>query len=65
METLASKDSEYSIPDGDDTSEIYLQEVLGSSMGRGMRDLQVESVYKYGSRVGFWRLMHVFAEKNI
>ncbi len=57
--------SEYSIPDGDDTSEIYLREVPGSSMGKGMRDLQVESVYEYGSRVGFWRLMRLFKEKEL
>ena len=57
--------SEYSIPDGDDTSEIYLREVPGSSMGKGMRDLQVESVYEYGSRAGFWRLMRLFKAKNI
>ena len=57
--------SEYSIPDGDDTSEIYLREVPGSSMGKGMRDLQVESIYEYGSRVGFWRLMRLFKEKDI
>ena len=57
--------SEYSIPDGDDTSEIYLREVPGSSMGKGMRDLQVESVYEYGSRAGFWRLMRLFKAKSI
>ena len=57
--------SEYSIPDGDNTSEIYLREVPGSSMGKGMRDLQVESVYEYGSRAGFWRLMRLFKAKNI
>lgn len=57
--------SEYSIPDGDDTSEIYLREVPGSSMGKGMRDLQVESVYEYGSRAGFWRLMRLFQQKDI
>ncbi|MDJ0567453.1 MAG: allantoinase PuuE [Pleurocapsa sp. MO_192.B19] len=57
--------SEYSIPDGDDTAEIYLREVPGSSMGKEMRDLQVESVYEYGSRVGFWRLMRLFKEKDI
>ena len=57
--------SEYSIPDGDDTSEIYLREVPGSTMGKGMRDLQVESVYEYGSRAGFWRLMRLFKAKNI
>lgn len=57
--------SEYSIPDGDDTSEIYLREVPGSSMAKGMRDLQVESVYEYGSRAGFWRLMRLFKAKDI
>ena len=57
--------SEYSIPDGDDTSEIYLREVPGSSMGKGMRDLQVESIYEYGSRAGFWRLMRLFKAKDI
>ena len=57
--------SEYSIPDGDDSSEIYLREVPGSSMGKGMRDLQVESVYEYGSRAGFWRLMRLFKDKDI
>ncbi|MCC0179144.1 allantoinase PuuE [Waterburya agarophytonicola K14] len=57
--------SEYSIPDGDDTSEIYLREVPGSSMGKGMRDLQVESVYEYGSRAGFWRLLRLFKAKDI
>ena len=57
--------SEYSIPDGDDISEIYLREVPGASMGKGMRDLQVESVYEYGSRAGFWRLMRLFKAKDI
>ena len=57
--------SEYSIPDGDNTSEIYLREVPGSSMGKGIRDLQVESVYEYGSRAGFWRLMRLFKAKDI
>ncbi|MEM8719660.1 MAG: allantoinase PuuE [Cyanobacteria bacterium P01_G01_bin.39] len=57
--------SEYSIPDGDDISEIYLREVPGASMGHRMRDLQVESVYEYGSRAGFWRLMRLFKAKDI
>ncbi len=57
--------SEYSIPDGDNRSETYLWEVPGASMEPGMRDLIVESVYEYGSRVGFWRLMRLFAERDI
>ncbi|MBD2182021.1 allantoinase PuuE [Planktothrix sp. FACHB-1355] len=57
--------SEYSIPDGDNHSETYLWEVPGASMGPGNRDLIVESVYEYGSRSGFWRLMRLFAERDI
>ena len=57
--------SEYSIPDGDATSEMYLSEVPGATLGPGVRDLIVESVYEYGSRAGFWRLMQMFAERKI
>ena len=31
----------------------------------GVRNLQVESIYEYGSRVGFWRLLRLFAERDI
>lgn len=57
--------SEYSIPDGDGTSEMYLTEVPGATLGPGKRDLIVESVYEYGSRAGFWRLMRMFAQRDI
>ena len=57
--------SEYSIPDGDPTSEMYLTEVPGATVGPGKRDLIVESVYEYGSRAGFWRLMRMFADNAL
>lgn len=57
--------SEYSIPDGDGRSETYLTEVPGASLGDGKRDLIVESIYEYGSRAGFWRLMRLFADRNL
>ncbi|HEY9086219.1 MAG TPA: allantoinase PuuE [Candidatus Tyrphobacter sp.] len=57
--------SEYSIPDGDGFSETYLTEVPGASLGGGKRDLIVESIYEYGSRAGFWRLMRLFAERDL
>jgi len=57
--------SEYSIPDGDEHSETYLTEVPGASLGPNQRDLIVESVYEYGSRAGFWRLMRIFKERDI
>ena len=57
--------SEYSIPDGDGISETYLTEVPGATLGPHKRDLIVESIYEYGSRSGFWRLMRLFAERHL
>jgi len=57
--------SEYAIGDGDDASETYLTEVPGATLGPGKRDLIVESVYEYGSRAGFWRLMRMFGERDV
>lgn len=57
--------SETSIPEGDGISETYLTEVPGATLGPGKRDLIVESVYEYGSRAGFWRLMRMFGERKL
>jgi putative urate catabolism protein len=56
---------ERSILHGDAESEAFLQEVPGMTPIRGARNVQVESMYEYGSRVGFWRLMRMFAERDI
>jgi allantoinase len=56
---------ERSILHGDAESEAFLQEVVGMSPLPGVRNLQVESIYEYGSRVGFWRLLRLFAERDI
>jgi len=56
---------ERSILHGDTESEAFLQEVVGAQPLPGVRNLQVESIYEYGSRVGFWRLMRMFAERGI
>ena len=57
--------SEYAIGEGDGVSETYLTEVPGATLGPGKRDLIVESIYEYGSRAGFWRLMRMFGERSI
>lgn len=53
--------SEPSIPDGDERSETGLTE--GGSIGLAGRDLAAESMFEYGSRVGFWRLDRLFEER--
>ncbi|MFC3705034.1 allantoinase PuuE [Devosia honganensis] len=57
--------SEYSIGDGDGLSDSSLVEMPGSPVARGERDLAAESMFEYGSRVGFWRLMRIFAERDM
>jgi allantoinase len=57
--------SEYSIGDGDGVTDAGLVELQNSPVSRGERDLAAESMYEFGSRVGFWRLMRIFAERNL
>ena len=57
--------SEYSIGDGDGVTDNGLIEMSSSPVSRGDRDLAAESMFEYGSRVGFWRLMRIFAERDL
>ena len=56
---------ERSILHGDAESEVFLHEVAGLTPRKGQRDESVESVYEYGSRAGFWRLMRLFGEREL
>jgi allantoinase len=56
--------SEYSMTDGDGWSDAALTELPNSAVPHGERDLAAESMFEYGSRVGFWRLMRVFAKRD-
>ena len=56
---------ERSILHGDQEAEGFLGEVVGTAPLPGARNLQMESVYEYGSRVGLWRLLRIFAERRI
>ena len=57
--------SEYSIPDGDGFSESSLTESPGSPNRPGSRDLAAESMFEYGSRVGFWRVLRLFQDRGM
>jgi len=48
---------------GDIENEGFVE--FPNSIPNNMRDLAVESVYEYGSRVGIWRLQRLFDELNI
>jgi putative urate catabolism protein len=56
--------SEYSRPDGDGFSEASLTESPSSTIPHGTRDLAAETLFEYGARVGFWRLLRLFQERG-
>tara|TARA_Y100001970_G_scaffold7190_1_gene8222 strand:+ start:739 stop:1638 length:900 start_codon:yes stop_codon:yes gene_type:complete len=49
---------------GDRYSENFLSEIIGAKPIRG-RHLNMESIYEYGSRRGFWRIHDLFKQKKI
>lgn len=57
--------AENSVLHGDAGSEAFLSEMIGTRPIIGARCLQMESLYEYGSRVGFWRLHRLFTEAGM
>ncbi len=55
---------ENSILHGDKSSEIFLSEIIGAKTING-RHINMESLYEYGSRVGFWRIHKLFKKYNL
>jgi putative urate catabolism protein len=50
---------------GDDASEAFLSEIVGAAPIAGQRHMNMESMYEYGSRAGFWRLHRLFTERQL
>ena len=50
---------------GDAASEAFLSEIVGAAPWPGMRHWNMESIYEYGARAGFWRLHHMFTEAGV
>jgi len=55
---------ENSVLHGDKFSEIFLSEIIGAKPIKG-RHINMESLYEYGSRVGFWRINKLFKKYNL
>ena len=56
---------ENNILHGDAASEAFLSEIVGASAWPGQRHMNMESIYEYGARAGFWRLRDMFAARNM
>ncbi len=57
--------AENNILHGDAASEAFLSEIIGAQPYPDMRHPNMESIYEFGSRAGFWRLYRLFTERDI
>ena len=53
---------ENNILHGDGQSEAFLSDIAGAAPWPGQRHWNMESIYDYGARAGFWRLHRLFTE---
>ena len=56
---------ENSILHGDAGSEAFLSDIAGAASWPGQRHWNMESLYDYGARSGFWRLHRLFTSQNL
>ncbi len=56
---------ENSILHGDEASEAFLSEIIGAVPWPGMRNMNMELIYEYGPRAGFWRLWRLFTGREV
>ena len=50
---------------GDAQCEAFLSDIAGAAPWPGLRHWNMESIYDYGARAGFWRLHDLFTERGI
>src|SRR5262245_32147530 len=50
---------------GDPASEAFLSEIIGAQPWKGERHINMESLFEYGSRAGFWRVWRLFTRRGI
>lgn len=56
---------EHCLLNGDDRSEWLLSEIVGAKAILNARHMNMESLYEYGSRVGFWRLHRLLTARDL
>ena len=56
---------ENSILHGDAASEAFLSDIAGAAPWQGQRHWNMESLYDYGARAGFWRLHRLFTGRGL
>ena len=50
---------------GDAASEAFLSDIVGAEPIPAQRHMNMESLYEYGARAGFWRLFRLFTDRKL
>ena len=50
---------------GDTASEAFLSDIAGAAPWPAQRHWNMESIYEYGARAGFWRLHRLFTARHL
>ena len=56
---------ENNILHGDAASEAFLSEIVGAAAWPGQRHWNMETIYEYGARAGFWRLHRMLSDTPV
>ena len=56
---------EYSLEHGDRQSEAFLSDIVGATNWPDRRHWNMETMYDYGARVGFWRLHRMLTRARV
>jgi putative urate catabolism protein len=57
--------AENCVLNGDAGAETFLSEIIGAGEVIGARNMSMESLYEYGSRVGVWRVLNLFEKYQL
>ena len=65
VEVPGETEVENNLLHGDAASEAFLSEIVGAQPWPNQRHWNMESIYEYGARAGFWRLHDLFTSVEI
>ena len=57
--------SENTILHGDAHSENFISDIIGAPALMGVRNMNMESLFEYGTRVGFWRIFNELTQRGL
>ena len=50
---------------GDNHSETFLSEIIGAKPVYNNRNMNMESIYEFGSKIGFWRIYKEIVNRKL